>query len=318
MVPISDRRAPDLLTVIVKRLLASVLTAWAAVSFTFLTLRIAAGDPVASLLSRGLASPSDVARLRGQLGLDQPLIHQYWDFLSGFVRGDLGHSLYSNRPVLDIILEQLPATLSLALLALAFTVILAALMGIGAAWWNQRLAGRIAELLSGTAIAFPVIFVATIALWLVRASHVTIGITTRAGLLTLLMPALVLAFSTAGGIAWTLQAGLLESMRAPYFLAARARGVGKRSLLWHALKPALPPVVSLFALEAAFLFTGTVVTETIFARPGLGRLLVQSVLEGDYPVAQGLVALAAVVYTLSNGAADIAAALLDPRIRRQS
>jgi len=319
MVPISYRRSSDLLITILQRLATSAITAWAAASFTFFTLRFAAGDPVAALLSRGLASPSDVDNLRRQLGLDQPLLQQYLQFLGGLLRGDMGNSLYTNRPVVDIIAEQFPATLSLALLALVFTTLFAVLFGVGAAWWSHRRIGQLLESLSGTAIALPVIFIATLSLLLYRALRLATILPGESGLINLLLPALVLAFSTSGGIAWTLQAGVQENMLSPFFLAAKARGVGNGlPLLWHALKPALPPAVSLFALEAAFLFTGTVVTETIFARPGLGRLLVQSILEGDYPVSQALVALAAVVYTLSNGVADILATILDPRIRRKT
>jgi ABC-type dipeptide/oligopeptide/nickel transport system permease component len=131
------------------------------------------------------------------------------------------------------------------------------------------------------------------------------------------MPALVLGFATAGAIARVARASLDESIEAPYMLAARARGIRQSMrLLWHALRPALPPVVSLSALEAAFLFSGTVVTETVFSRPGLGRLLVSSILQGDYPVALGLVALAAIFYTASLVTGDLIAMALDPRLRR--
>jgi ABC-type dipeptide/oligopeptide/nickel transport system permease component len=135
----------------------------------------------------------------------------------------------------------------------------------------------------------------------------------------LLLPALVLGFASSGAIARVVQFGLTESLQAPYVLAARARGLapGLR-LLWHALRPVLPPVISLGALEAAYLFGGTVVTETVFSRPGLGRLLVSAILQGDYPIAQGLVALAALFYTASHLLADGAAMALDPRLRRQA
>ncbi|MBN2556042.1 MAG: ABC transporter permease [Anaerolineales bacterium] len=319
MVPISDRRSSQFLISIARRLLESILTAWAAVTFTFLALRLSAGDPVGVLLSRGLASPADADALRIQLGFNRPLVAQYVDFLSGLPSGDLGQSLYTSRPVADIILEQLPYTLALAGLALVITFVLSGFIGIGAAWWQRKPVGGMLQSVSGTAIALPVIFVGTLVLWALRAVASSGFLHLRPAGFQLFLPALVLGFSNSGGIAWTLQAGIQENMQAQFFLAARARGVRSGfPLLWHALKPALPPAVSLFALEASFLFAGTVVIETIFARPGLGRLLVQSILDGDFPVAQGLVVIAALVYTFSLGLADICSYFLDPRIGREA
>lgn len=316
MVPIFDRRSSPALIDLIQRLIQSVFTAWAAVSFTFFALRVSAGDPAAVLLSRGLARPEDIAILRAELGFDQPLLHQYLAFLQDLLRGDLGQSLYTRQPVLDIILEQLPHTLTLAALALLFTLLLSAMLGLGSALWKGKPAAALLSSLTGAAIALPVIFVGTLMLWVFRAGTISGFLPQKQWVMQLLLPALVLGFSTSGGIAWILQTGILENMRAPFYLAAKARGVRPGfPLLWHALKPALPPAVSLFALEASFLFTGTVVTETIFARPGLGRLLVQSILEGDFPIAQGLVVLAALVYTFSLAAGDALAYVLDPRLR---
>lgn len=319
MVPISDRRSSPALIVILQRFVQSVITAWAAVSFTFFALRGSSGDPAAVLLSRGLVRAEDVAALRQELGFDQPLLRQYGTFLQDLLHGNLGQSLYTRQPVLDIILEQLPYTLTLAALALLFTLLLSALLGVGSAWWKGKPAAEILSGLSAAAIALPVMFVATLMLWVFRAGTVSGFLPQAQWVMQLFLPALVLGFSTAGGIAWLLQTGIIENMNAPFYLAAKARGVRPGfPLLWHAVKPALPPAVSLFALEASFLFTGTVVTETIFARPGVGRLLVQSILDGDFPVAQGLVVLAALVYTVSLAAGDVLGYILDPRLRGRS
>jgi ABC-type dipeptide/oligopeptide/nickel transport system permease component len=132
----------------------------------------------------------------------------------------------------------------------------------------------------------------------------------------LALPAMVLGFAVSGAIARVVYSSLSESLHAPHLLAARARGLGSSwRILWHALRPALPPVVSLTALEAAFLFGGTVITETVFSRPGLGRLLVGAILQGDFPVAQGLVVLGALTYTATGIGADLLATLLDPRLQ---
>ena len=294
-----------------------LLTAWAAVSLTFFALRVVAGDPVASLLSQGLASPEQVESLRRSLGLDAPLLIQYLQFLRGFFRGDLGVSLYTSRPVSMVIAEQLPSTIALALAGLSLAILFGFCLGVTAAWKEHSAAGRLAAHIAGLATALPVAFTGVISLLLYRyilQFYPSISIIVSKHLL---IPAMVLGFSSAGAIARVVQAGLVESMRSPYMLAARARGLGRGvRLLWHALKPALPPATSLSALEAAYLFAGTVVTETVFSRPGLGRLLVGSILQGDYPIAQGVVALAALFYTASHIIADILAFLIDPRLRR--
>jgi ABC-type dipeptide/oligopeptide/nickel transport system permease component len=169
------------------------------------------------------------------------------------------------------------------------------------------------------ATALPVAFTGILALLLVVGLPAGTASGGWAPIRRLALPVLVLGYASSGAIARVVQAGLSESLIRPYMLAARARGLRPRiRLLWHALRPALPPAVSLSALEAAYLFGGTVVTETVFSRPGLGRLLVSSILQGDFPIAQGLVVLAAIVYAASHFAADALAMTIDPRLRGQS
>ena len=319
MVSNSDRPTNNALATVTRRLMEGLLTAWAAVSLTFFALRVVAGDPVASLLSQGLASPEQVESLRRSLGLDAPLLIQYLRFLRGFLRGDLGVSLYTSRPVSIVIAEQLPATIVLALTGLSLAIFFGLCLGVTAAWKEQSAAGRLAARVAGLATAMPVAFTGVISLLLYRYILQFFPSISIIASRRLLLPATVLGFASAGAIARVVQAGLVESMRSPYMLAARARGIGRGvRLLWHALRPALPPATSLSALEAAYLFAGTVVTETVFSRPGLGRLLVNSILQGDYPIAQGVVALAALFYTASHIIADILAFLIDPRLRRTS
>jgi peptide/nickel transport system permease protein len=295
-----------------------VLTAWAAVSLTFVALRLTGADPVSNLLSQGLASPQQVEALRHRLGLDLPLVVQYLQFLARLLRGDLGTSIYTSRPVLGIIAEQLPQTAALASCGLLFSLAIGLGLGVYAGWDERGRGGRLAGGLAGLATAMPVALTGILAIWLVGIAGQHTGATEwLTALQGLFLPALVLGVASSGAVARVVQAGLRESLKAPYFLAAIARGLppGPR-LLWHALRPALPPAISLIALEAAFLFAGTVVTETVFSRPGLGRLLISSILQGDYPIAQGLVILAAVVYTASYIVADVLSLLLDPRLRR--
>jgi peptide/nickel transport system permease protein len=320
MVPVLDRSVTRAIIAISQRILDGLLTAWVTVTFTFFALRVAAGDPLASLLSQGLVNPTQVEEIRISLGLDQPLLTQYARFLSSVLQGDLGRSLYTNRPVYKIILEQLPSTVELAMTALMIAIVLGVTFGTIAAWRRKSHSATLAETIAGLATALPVAFTGILAIWFVTLIlRSFIGNNNLISLKGLVLPALVLGFSSSGPIARVVQAGLEESIRKPYMLAARARGIsGGFRLFWHALRPALPPVISLGALQAAFLFAGTVVTETVFSRPGLGRLLISSILQGDFPIAQGIVILAALLYTASHHLADIVALLIDPRLEAGS
>jgi len=316
MVPAPGRPAPGALSALIIRCLHGLLTAWAAVTVTFFGLRVGAGDPLAGILAQGLASPQQAEALRHSLGLDRPLPAQYLSFLTGLLRGDLGRSLYTGLPVLRVIGGQLPSTLALGASGLLVAVVGGLALGTLAAWRKRSLWGRSAASAAALATALPVSFTGIVAILAFSTLLSGRAASSLYALRHLALPALVLGIASAGAIGRVVEAGLSQSLASPYVAAARARGVpsGLR-LLWHALRPALPPAVSLIALEAAYLFSGTVVTETVFSRPGLGRLLIGAILQGDYPVAQGVVALAALFYTLSHILADLLSLGLDPRLR---
>lgn len=320
MVSLSDRPQDSPLTAVLRRVLEGALIAWASVTLTFFALRLAAGDPVASLFAQGLLTQQQAEGLRHELGFDRPLGVQYLDFLFHFMQGDLGDSLYTRRPVSKMIAEQLPASLELGAAGLGWAMLFGLGMGVAAGWNSRSTVSRLASGVAGLATALPVTVIGVSALIVFGIGlHVTSGHPLIVASRRLLLPSLVLGFASSGAIARVVEAGLRETLSAPFMLAARARGLRPRTrLVWHALRPALPPAVSLIALSAAFLFTGTVVTETVFSRPGLGRLLVNSILQGDFPIAQGVVGLAAVFYTMSNLLADVVAFLLDPRLRRRA
>lgn len=288
-----------------------MLTAIAAVSLTFFALRLAAGDPVASLLSQGLTTPEQAETLRRSLGYDLPLPQQYIHFLTNLARGDLGVSLYSGQSVTAIIGSQVTSTVQLAGLSLAIALPLGILLGSVSSWRSRPAARSIATALSGLATSLPVATTGVLSLLVVSllARGQVRGI-------QLWLPALVLGYAAAGPFARAVHSGLESSLRSPFILAARARGLRRgRRIYWHALRPALPSAIALIALEAAFLFAGAVVTETVFSRPGLGRTLVRSILQADFPVAQGIVALAALIYVGSQVLADGLGWVLDPRLR---
>jgi len=317
MVPIPHRRPTGALLALGRRILDGVLTSWAAVTITFFALRLAAGDPLAALLSQGLASREQAEALRHQLGLDLPLHVQYLRFLTALPQGSLGTSLYTGQPVVRIVAGQLPATAELATFGAGLAIAMGLFLGVSAAWWPRTAIGRAARGLAGLSTALPVALTGTLVV--LTASQILRAAPGNPALIEakrLALPGIVLGYALAGPIGRVVHTGLGQSLRAPYFLAARARGIRQAPrLLWHALRPVLAPAVSLSALEGAYLFAGTVVTETIFSRPGLGRLLVGAILQGDYPVAQGVIVLAALFYTASQVMADGLAILIDPRIK---
>jgi peptide/nickel transport system permease protein len=294
-----------------------LLTLWAAVTIAFFALRLAAGDPTDNLLAQGLASPEQARALRQSLGLDRPLVIQYFNYLEGLARGDLGRSLFTQRLVSQTIADQAGATLELAAAGLLVASVLGTLLGVAAGWTGESLVGRASGGFSGLATAVPVAVTGVLILWAATAlasARPELLPWTRGG--SLILPALALGIASSGALARVLQSGLEENLHAPFLLAARARGVGHGTrLAWHALRPALPLAISFMALEASLLLGGTVVTEMVFARPGLGRLLVTSILSGDFPVVQGLVLLAALIYPLTHLAADTVSARVDPRLR---
>ena len=316
MVSAPDRPRTRPLIALARRALLGAATLWAAATLAFFALRLSGADPTDSLMAQGLASPEQAAALRTELGLDAPLLVQYGRFLGGLSQADLGVSLYTSRPVIRIITEQLLPTLELAAGALLVSLVLGLAFGVAAGWRPETSLGRASDVLASLATGIPVavagILVILIAAAVARVVPDALSLT-RSG--SLALPALTLGFVTSGALARVIQAGLVDSRAAPYMVAARARGVAPGwRLLWHALRPTLPTAVSLAALQAAFLLSGTVVTETVFSRPGLGRLLVTAILEGDFPVVQGLVVLAAALYTLTQALADGLASLLDPRL----
>ncbi len=311
MVSLPERPGITALVTLGRRLTGGLLTAVAAVTLTFFALRLAAGDPVASLLSQGLTSPEQAEALRRSLGYHLPLLQQYLHFLSNLARGDLGVSLYSGQSVSAIIGSQLASTLQLTALSLAIALPLGILLGSVSSWKTAPAAQRTATTLSGLATSLPVATTGIISLLIV--GFLAGG---QARGVQLWLPALVLGFAASGPFARAVHSGLESSLNSPYILAAKARGLRRgRRIYWHALRPALPAAIALIALEAAFLFAGAVVTETVFSRPGLGRTLVRSILQADFPVAQGIVALAALLYVGSQVVADGLGWMLDPRLR---
>lgn len=299
-----------------RRLIGAIPLLWGVATLVFVVMRLLPGDPAALMLSEGGGSAEAIVELRAELGLDDPLIIQYGRYLLSLLRADLGTSLFTHRPVVITIAEQLPSTIELAVAAMIVAVGLGIVLGTVAAAKRGTWLDTVATALSVTGVSVPIFWSALILIWLLSLQLGWLPATGQGSLAHLIMPALVLGFASAGAIARLVRSSLLDVFEQDFINTARAKGLVERSVLArHAFKNAFIPVITVIGLQFGFLLGGTVVTETIYARQGIGRLVVNAILWKDFPVVQGVVLLAALVYTLVNLSIDVAYAYLDPRIR---
>lgn len=306
-----------MLQLIARRTLVAGLTLWGVTTVVFVLLRVLPGDPALTALSGSGASEAALAQARSQMGLDEPLAVQYGRYLSNVVHADMGRSLFSNRPVVQMIGEQLPATLELA--AAAMLITLAAGLGLGlvtalhAGAWLDRLAIGGAVL----GVSTPIFWSGLLAIWLFALVLDWLPATGAGSIAHLVMPGALLGMVGAGPLARLVRANVLTVLRADYVTVARGKGLSNRLVIRrHVLRNALLPAINLIGLQAGFLLGGTVVTETVFARPGVGRVVVDAILWQDFPVVQGAVLLMAATYVLINLVVDLITLALDPRLRQ--
>jgi peptide/nickel transport system permease protein len=300
---------------LLRRLLGALGVVLGVALLTTLLIHLVPGDPVELMLGES-ARPGDRAALRASLGLDQPLHRQVLDQFGRLARLDLGESLYSRRPVSAVIAERLPATLELAAAALGVAVALALPLGVLAA----RRRGGVAD---GAAMGLALLGLSVPAFWLgpllILVFSVLLGwtpVSGREGLTSLILPALTLGTGMAAVLARMLRSSLLDTLAEDYVRTARAKGLGPGAVVWrHALRNAALPVVTVFGMQAGALLAGAVITETVFAWPGIGSLLVEAIQRRDFPVVQGCVLLISVSYVAVNALTDLAYAWLDPRVR---
>jgi len=303
---------------IVRRLLLLVPTMLGAATIVFALLRAVPGDPVEIMLGES-ASAADAAALRHDLGLEGPAAAQYIGFLSRLLRGDLGRSITYREPVTWVILSRYGATLQLAAAAALVAVTLALPLGLLAAARPRSSLDRLARLVSLLGVCVPSFWLGPL-LILVFSIHLGwLPVSGRGGLDTLVLPALTLGLGMAGILVRLTRTTMLATLREDWVRTARARGAPEwRVFSVHALRCALPPVVTVAGLQAGGLLAGAIITETIFAWPGLGRLVVQAIDARDYPLVQGCVLAIALTYLLMNTATDLLHRVLDPRLRDAS
>jgi peptide/nickel transport system permease protein len=298
-----------------RRLAAIVPTVAGVVLVVFACLHAVPGDPVEIMLGES-ASPADVAGMRRDLGLDGPLPSELARFAWRLAHGDLGESIALRAPVVALVAARLPATIELALAALALALATAVPLGIAAAVRKGAALDRLARTVSLVGVAAPTFVTGPLLVLVFALGLGWFPISGRDAPRSVVLPAATLALGMAGVLTRLTRTSVLEALGADHLRTARAKGAAPaRVLAVHALRAALPPVVTVVGLQAGALLTGAVVTETIFAWPGLGRLLVQAIGARDYPLVQGCVLAIGLTYVLVNLATDLVHALLDPRVR---
>jgi ABC-type dipeptide/oligopeptide/nickel transport system permease component len=303
-------------TYIVQRLLHAIPVLIGISIFSFLLIHLIPGDPVQIFAGDKPLTPERAQELRHAYGLDRPLVVQYLDYAGNVLHGNLGTALRSQRPVLDSILESLPSTIQLTLVALLIATLVGVSLGILAAIshgsWLDTLVMAIAML----GISTPVFYSSLLLILLFSFTLAWLPATGQGGIERLIMPALALGLSSAAVLARLVRSSMLEVLNQEYVTTARAKGLAPQLVVVrHALKNALIPAVTMLGLQLGALLGGAVVIETIFSRPGIGRLAVDAILNRDFPVVQGTVLVAASIYVLVNLAVDISYAVIDPRIR---
>ncbi len=297
------------------RVLAAVPTALGVATIVFLLIHLIPGDPIEVMLGE-TATAMDRQSLRAGLGLDRPLHQQYADYLGGLFRGELGTSIHSGRKVGELLIERLPATIELSLAALVFAVAMALPLGLLSAKYAGRAVDRVAMLGSLSAVALPNFWLGPLLIMLFSIELGWLPVSGRGGWAHLVLPAFTLGASMAGILTRMTRASVLETVGEEYIRTARAKGAPESTVFAkHALRNALTPVLSLLGLQLGALLAGSVITETIFAWPGIGRLTLEAIETRDYPVVQGCVLLISLGYVGVNLVTDLAYAWVNPRIR---
>ncbi len=308
---------------ILRRILATLPVMGIVALFVFSLLYIAPGDP-AAVIAGDNASPADVERIRQSLGLDRPFLIQFGTWLWRILHFDLGTSIFTNLPVGAMIAQRLEPTLSLMAITLVLTILVAVPLGVVAAWkagsWIDRTIMAFAVFgfsLPVFVIGYVLAYVFALELeWLPVQGYTPLARGFWPWLENLILPAIALGCVYIALIARITRASMLEVLQQDYVRTARAKGLGQRNILFlHALKNAAVPIVTVIGIGVALLIGGAVVTESVFAIPGLGRLTIDAILRRDYPVIQGIVLLFSFIYVLVNLMVDLIYTLVDPRIR---
>lgn len=304
-----------MLRYLVRRLLLTLPVLLGVATLVFSLIHLVPGDPAQAMLGDG-ASAQDIAELRVNLGLDRPLLEQYVTFLRHAITGDLGRSFRTGQPVTTMIVERIPATAELAVAAMIVAILIAIPLGVVAAVWRGTAADYGAMTFALAGVSIPNFWLGPLLAIVFAVELGWLPVSGRGTLAHLILPAVSLGLALAAILARMTRASLLEELRELYVRAARARGASRvAAITAHALRNSMIPLLTIVALQFGAVLTGAVITETIFAWPGIGRLLIQSIGFRDYPMVQGCILLIAVTYVTVNLVTDLMYGVLDPRIR---
>ena len=307
----------------IRRLLATIPVIGMVAVFVFSLLYLTPGDP-AAVIAGDIATVEDIERIRQKLGLDQPFLTRFWAWASAVLQGDLGISIFTNLPVTQLIGQRVGPTLSLALCTLIVAVVVAVPMGVIAAWQAGKFIDRLVMLFSVAGFSMPVFVLAYLMIylfaidldWLPVQGYTPLSEGFWPWLRHLILPSMALGTIYIALIARITRATMLEVLAQDYVRTAHAKGLSPSSVLMgHALKNAAVPIVTIIGIGVALLVSGVVVTESVFAIPGIGRLTVDAIIRRDYPIIQGVILLFSTIYVFVNLAVDLSYRLFDPRIQ---
>jgi ABC-type dipeptide/oligopeptide/nickel transport system permease component len=296
------------------RLGRTLVALWLVSTVVFVVMRLS-GDPAPLLLPPD-APHSEILRLRTELGLDRPMPVQYGVFLGTLVQGDFGRSIRFKTPALTVVIERLPATLELGLVSFGLAILIAIPIGLLSAVYRNTALDQVAMGVALVGQSAPTFFIGILFILLISVKAGLVPTSGRGDWNQLLLPALTLGLFGMASVARLTRSAVLEVLRADYIRTARAKGLAETLVIAkHTLKNAAIPIVTITGLQFGGLLAGSVVTETVFAWPGIGRLAIQSIYNRDYPVVQCVVLLSAALFVVVNLAIDVIYGLLDPRIR---
>ena len=308
---------------LLKRLAMIGFVLLAVSALIFWITQILPGDVSYSILGQ-FATPEQVAAVRQRLGLDRPILVQYWDWISGVAQGDLGNSMLMDRPVAPLVLAAIGNSLQLAVVSMILVTIIGIWSGVWSALRYGGLGDRVMSSFTFLSLAIPeffwailsVILFAGVLRWLPATGYAPIADGAGAWAAHLVLPVVTLVAGLVPHVSRLTRSSMIETMRAQYVIAARAKGLSERRIVWHhALRNALLPTITILAVDVGVLMGGIVVVETVFSYPGLGRLLIFAIEQKDIPVIQAGVLVITAIYAFSNLGADLLYALLNPKVR---
>ena len=300
-----------------KKFIFTMITVLGVISLVFFLIHLIPGDPIEIMLGE-TAQMADVVKLRKELGLDKPIVKQYADYIKNLACGDLGYSFRSNAKVTSLIIKHFPATIELTIAALFIALLIALPAGIVSATRQFSIYDHGSMFFALLGVSMPNFWLGPLLILIFSINFGWLPVSGRGTIAHLILPAITLGTAMAAILTRMTRASLLEVIRDDYITTARAKGLKERRvIIKHALTNALIPIVTIIGLQIGSLLAGSIITETIFSWPGLGRLTIQAINARDYPLVQGCVLTIALSYVLVNALTDIIYAIIDPRIRYQ-